>query len=263
MSCGPSSSFQANQVHVSPSGLIPKPHSNKWCMIVHLYAPKGFGVNDGIREDLCSLTYASVDNAVHMTMRLGQGTQLGKIDLEDAYRVIPVHPHDHHLLGNRWQEEVYIDRSLPFGLRSAPKIFIAFADMVAWAIHLCGVRFLLHYMEDFLLLGAPGTSEANNAAFLAKEFFSYAGIPVATHKTEGPSTSLTFLGILIDTQLFQLRLPIEKLVWLREMVFSWQYKKSFTCKDLESLIGHLAHAATVIRPVRIFLRHLFSLLSVT
>ena len=32
-------------------------------------------------------------------------------------------------------------------------------------------------LDDFLLLGARGTSEANNAAFLAKEFFSYTGIP--------------------------------------------------------------------------------------
>ena len=41
----------------------------------------------------------------------------------------------------------------------------------------------------------------------------------------------------------------------------WQSKKSCTRKKLESLLGHLSHAATVIQPGRIFLRHLFSLLS--
>ena len=35
--------------------------------------------------------------------------------------------------------------------------------------------------------------------------FAEAGIPVAEHKTEGPATSVTFLGILLDTMQFQLR----------------------------------------------------------
>ena len=136
---GPLSPPEANQVHVSPVGLVPKPHSDKWCMIVDLSAPEGFSVNNGLREDLCSLTYASVDRAVEVIVHLGQGTQLVKMDLKDAYRMIPIHPHDHHLLGIRWQDQVYVDRSLPFGLRSAPKIFTAFADAVTWAIHQRGV----------------------------------------------------------------------------------------------------------------------------
>ena len=258
---GPLPPSQANQVHVSPVGLVPKPHSNKWRMIVDLSAPDGFSVNDGLRGDLCSLTYASVDKAVELILHLGQGTQLVKMDLKDAYRMKPVHPQDQHLLGIRWQDQVYADRSLPFGLRSAPKIFTAFADAVTWAVHRRGVRFVLHYLDDFLFLGAPGSSEATTAIHLANEVFTNAGIPVATHKTEGPSTILAFLGILLDTELFQLRLPVEKLERLRDMVHVWQARKSCTRKDLESFVGHLAHAATVIRPGRIFLRSLFSLLS--
>ena len=43
----------------------------------------------------------------------------------------------------------------------------------------------------------------------------------------------------------------------------WQAKKSCTRKELESFVGHLAYAAMVICPGRIFLRSLFSLLSTT
>ena len=32
------------------------------------------------------------------------------------------------------------------------------------------------------------------------------GFPVANHKTEGPSHCITFLGIVIDTKAFELRL---------------------------------------------------------
>ena len=57
-------------------------------------------------------------------------------------------------------------------------------------------------------------------------------------------------------------MPEEKLVHMREMVTSWLGRCSGRFKELESLLGHLSHAATVIRDGQIFLRHLFSLLSV-
>ena len=37
------------------------------------------------------------------------------------------------------------------------------------------------------------------------------GIPLAEDKLEGPSTSITFLGIVIDTSKFEIRLLEEKL----------------------------------------------------
>ena len=90
-------------------------------------------------------------------------------------------------------------------------MFTAFADLVAWVIHCRGVRWLLHYLDDFLLFGALGTLEVVSAAVLAMEALANAGIPVAAHKTEGPSTAVTSLGIMVDTVLFQLRLPLKKL----------------------------------------------------
>ena len=118
-----------------------------------------------------------MDNAVSIIQHLGQGTQLVKMDLKDAYRIIPVHPQDHHLLGIQWDNQVFVDRSLPFGLRSAPKVFTAFADLVVWAIHCRGVRWLLHYLNDFLLFGAPGTFEVASAATVAMEVLASLWLP--------------------------------------------------------------------------------------
>ena len=86
---------------------------------------------------------------------------------------------------------------------------------------------------------------------------------MASHKTEGPATELSFLGILIDTVRFQLRLPTDKLARLCQLVAVWQAKRSCTRNELESFVGHLSHAAIVIQPGKIFLRPLFSLLSAT
>ena len=90
--------------------------------------PPGISVNEGIQPELCSLSYASVDDAVAIIIRLGKGAKLAKLGLESAYRIIPVHPDDRHLIGMEWQGEWYVDTALPFRLCSAPKIFNALAD---------------------------------------------------------------------------------------------------------------------------------------
>ena len=231
-------------------------------MIVDLSFPPDHSVNNSISPELAAMTYAKVDDAVHLITELGMRTELVKLDLKNAYRIVPVHPDDHHLLGIQWEGKTYVDRALPFGLRSAPKIFSAVADMVSWVLHCAGIQHQLHYLDDFLFLGAPDTEEGARALAIALEVLRFLGILVAVHKTEGPATIITFLGILIDTWSFQLRLPEDKLQRLQALLEVWCIKKAAKRKELESLLGHLSHAATVVRQGRTFLRALFSLLSV-
>ena len=204
---GPLPAHLLSLVHLSPIGLVPKAHTNKWRMIVDLSHPANGSVNDGILSSLCSLHYASVDDAVRIIQTLGVGTELVKLDVKDAYRIVPVHPADYHLLGISWEGNIYVDRALPFGLRSAPKIFNAVADILGWVFSQSGIRHHLHYLDDFLLLGAPHSREAAQALDIALKVFDSLGIPVATHKTEGPSTILIFLGILIRHKALRVATP--------------------------------------------------------
>ena len=80
---------------------------------------------------------------------------MAKVDIRQAYRAIPVHPADHDLLGMIWHVKLFINAALPFGLQAAPKIFTAVADVVTWIIRQQGVRFIIHYLDDFLLIGPP------------------------------------------------------------------------------------------------------------
>ena len=170
----------------------------------------------------------------------------------------PMHPDDYHLLGITWNGHTYLDRALPFGLRSAPKIFSAVADFIAWVLHQNGIAHQLHYLDDFLLLGAPHSEEAHRALETVLNVLRTLGIPIAVHKTEGPDTVLVFLGIDVDTTNFELRLPEVKLTRLRGQLLSWSTKKSCRRRELESLLGHLSHASTVVRHGQTFLRQLFS-----
>ena len=106
-------------VQTSSLGAVPKKHSDKWRLILDLSHPDGSSVNDGISKSICSLTYMKVQDAVRQILKLGQGCFLAKIDIDSAFRNVPVHPHDRHLLGMIWNQQLYVDTVLPFGLRSA------------------------------------------------------------------------------------------------------------------------------------------------
>ena len=118
-------------IHVSPIGLIPKKNRpGKWRLIVDLSSPTGKSMNDGIRTDWSSLSYISVDHLAALIVAEGRGAYLVKADIKEAYRMVPIHPEDQHLLAVRWRGTVFIDKHLPFGLRSAPKIFTTVADVL-------------------------------------------------------------------------------------------------------------------------------------
>ena len=110
--------------HISPVGVIPKKNkSGKWRLIVDLSSPSGHSINDGISSERSSLSYTSVDHLTSMILLEGQGSFMVKADIKEAYRMVPIHPQDQPLLGIMWEDSVYIDKTLPFGLCSAPKIF--------------------------------------------------------------------------------------------------------------------------------------------
>ena len=219
-------------VQISRIGVIPKGSTGKWRLIDDLSAPEGFSVNDNIDETLCSLSYISVEDAVQETMEKGQGSQLAKVDIQSAYRTIPVHPEDWNLLGMAWDKSLFIDTTLPFGLRSAPKIFTAVADAAEWIARQQGVTTILHYVDNFLVIGHPDSTECMANVTLLLSVFEQLGIPVAADKLVGPCQVIIFLGIELDTIQGITRLPSHKLEELQSLIATWVGRKSCLKRDL-------------------------------
>ena len=241
-------------------GVIPKKSKpGSWQLIVDLSAPEGSSVNDRIGKDMSSLTYTSVDLVASRILQLGKGTQLAKMDIKQEYRLVPVHPDDRRLLGIYWQGAVYVDKCLPFGLRSAPILFSAVANAVQGMMQLQGVSYIEHYIDDFITMGAVGTQECAENIRIMHETCRELGVPVEEAKSEGPVSKLHFLGIELDTTAMELRLPHEKLTSLLKLLGDWRGKKSCTKRELLSIIGSLSHATKVVRSGRAFLRRLIDL----
>lgn len=118
-----------------------------------------------------------------------------------------------------------------------------------------------HYLDDFSIVGTPKTPECSQSLRTALEVCEQTGFFVKPEKTEGPTTSMIILGVELDSERLQLRLPQDKLDRLRELVATWRKRKACTKRELKSLAGHLNHAYKVIRPGQGFLHGVFSLLS--
>lgn len=80
------------------------------------------------------------------------------------------------------------------------------------------------------------------------------GVPIAEDKTLGPSCTMVFLGLEIDTVKMSIRIPIDKLIEVKEKLEFVLRKKSVMLKDLQSLVGSLNFCARAIPSVRAFNR---------
>jgi hypothetical protein len=183
------------------------------------------------------------------------------MDIASAYRMVPVHPDDRPLLAMQWADQIYFDTRLPFSLRSAPKIFTAVADALQWVFQKQGVSWVAHYLDDYITMGPPeaDTCAKNLDTMLAT--CTRLGVPTAPGKCEGPDMALVFLGFELDTQAMEVRLPQQKLQRTLHLVQDWLQRRACRKHDLECLLGHLQHAAMVVRPGRTFVQRLTELLS--
>ena len=136
--------------HCSPIGAVEKDDGT--CrLVMDLSRPEGKSINEFIPKEPFSVRYSKFDDAVRMVRLKGQGCFMSKLDIKHAFRLMPVHPSQWHLLCYTFGDSWYVDLVLPFGLRSSPAIFCQFADLVRWVLDVCyNVPMVINYSDDFL-----------------------------------------------------------------------------------------------------------------
>ena len=256
---GPFSFPPLHNLQCHPVGVVPKKHSSEWRTIYHLSYPEGDSINDHIPKDPYSLQYVRVDDAIAILKSLGPGSYMAKTDLKSAFRLIPIHPDDWHLLGIYWKAHYYVDLYLPFGLRSSPYIFNQFSDALEWILkHNYGLRHVIHILDDFFVAEPSRVECLTTFSTLLRVFMSLHA-PLVASKTLGPSQVLEFMGIVLDTTCMEARLPEDKLTRTRDLLKSFRGRRSVRLVELQSLIGTLQFACKVVVPGRTFLQRIIHL----
>jgi hypothetical protein len=161
-----------------------------------------------------------IDRAIADIVCAGRGALLIKLDLESAFRHVPIRRADWHLLGFTWEDQFFYDIVLGFGCRSAPYIFNLFAEALHWILQRHLPAAIRHYLDDFLKIFAPNTPRplVQQALEWTLALGEQLGLHFQPTKLCGPSTSLEFLGIELDTELLEAQLPAEKLGYLNELL---------------------------------------------
>jgi len=92
---GSAEQIEALGVHCSPLGIIPKKDKvGSWRLIMDLSFPASGSVHDRISTELSFISYISMDEVKRRVLELGNGAQMAKANIKQAYRNVPVHPDD-------------------------------------------------------------------------------------------------------------------------------------------------------------------------
>jgi len=253
---GPFDDLPFPNLNVSPIGAVPK--KNGKIRVIHnlSYPFKGDSVNNGIKE--ATYVNARFGHAARAVVRFGKGCYLIKLDVEAAFKQVPVRPQDWHLLGFMWLGKYYYERVLPFGIRSSCRLWELYAaalhHLFEKVMNVVGdperaMRIVIHYVDDFLFVVST-LEQARAVRPAAEELCRMLGLPMAEDKTEGPVQCLTFLGIELDTVAMEARLPATKLAELKQLCSDWLDKSTATLKEVQSLHGSLRFACAVVMPGR-------------
>ena len=157
---------------------------------------------------------------------------LAKIDIQSAFRLLPVHPEDHYLLTMSWKGEVCFAHCISFSLQSAPKLFNILANLLSWAAQKAGVSYLIHYLDDYLTIGPPLSQVCQCNVDIFTSLCKDLGVFLATDKLEGPAISLFFLDIILDTCRMEIRLPVDKLSRPQEIIKAWLLRTKATKREI-------------------------------
>lgn len=201
------------------------------------------GLNDCLLSPKFPL--ADIESIVSMTR---SGAFLMKTDLASGFLQLPVNAEEQTYLGfiHPVDGSYCMMQRLSFGLASAPFLFQTFTQTVQTAAEtILGVRTRV-YIDDWFFT-------RTNEVMLKREFGSftnlldYLGILIQHPKTEGPTRSMTYLGLGINTEAHILFLPEEKRVKYLKGVVELLEDEQSTMAALTKTAGQLVHISAVHR----------------
>ena len=167
-----------------------------------------------------------------------------KIDISRAFRHIKVDPGDIDLLGIKFENKYFLDRSLAFRVRHGSLIFQRCTDTIRYIMAEHGYPPLFNYIDDLIYTGLPSKMDA--CFNFLKDLLTDLGLEISPKKLVPSATSVTCLGILIDSIQKTVSIPQEKLAEITQLCKQWTTKTYCGKRDLQSLLGSLLYVSRML-----------------
>lgn len=206
-------------------------------------------LNDHLQYEY--FTYSTVDDAVEASH---PGCWYGKLDLSNCFLSFPLHPAVRRYFCFFFEGRLYQFTHMPFGLSTAPRVCTQLLSVVNYALNkagICDVR----YLDDFFLI-ARTCALMRQQLRTAQRIISLFGLVVNPDKTEGPSQTLSFLGVQLDSISQTVSCTPARVTELTGLLQTLRSQPVVTRGQAESLIGKLSFAAKVLPGTRPFMRRM-------
>lgn len=242
---------------ISALGAIPKKDSEKVRIIHDCSRPAGSSLNDAASTN--HFQYQSIQDAIDL---ITPNCYMAKIDLAFAYRAVKVHPSNFKATGLKWKFKgdnhytFMVDQRLPFGGSKCPEIFNRITQSVRAIMKKKGFSAIVVYLDDFIVI-ARSYEECRVALETLLKLLRELGFAINYKKIEGPTQTLVFLGINLDSKSMTISVPMEKIADIKISLRQFMSVKKVTKRQIQSLAGKLNFLTQCIYGGRFHMRRLF------
>ena len=234
----------------------PKKDSTARRVIVDLSMPQGASVNSGIPKNSLDgapfkLRLPSPATLAQKILTYGKGCLLYKVDFSRAYKQLRTDPLDWHFLMLHWEDQFYLDISIPFGLRHGASAGQRTTEAVsAIAREEVGVDTAL-YIDDTIGAALPESASIHYQHLL--DLMSQLSLDAALDKCQGPTTIITIrLTMAIDPS----KVEEGKLFCIELLAAT-----TIPVKKFQSFLSKLFHATKCTTGARFFISRLLDALT--
>ena len=191
---------------------------------------------------------------------LERGDFLAKVDLKEAYLMVPIAKEHHQLLGFEWRNRTYQFRALPFGLASAPFTSTKVLHPVIAGLRQLGIR-LGVYLDDIRVMGRTAAETLTAVATLLHLLYSLGFIVNLGKSVLLPRQTLEFVGFEVCSVSTTLQLAKHRVQRILCSCREVLERQELTVRQLASCIGMLGAAWPGVLPAPPHLRGLQRLLA--
>lgn len=193
----------------------------------------------------------------HISKVLDSNQHYFSFDLESGYHHVDIFPTHQTYLGFAWHFEqsrpkYFVFCVLPFGLSSACYLFTKLTRPLVYHWRAQGISSFM-YIDDGLII-SPNLDSALRNSVTVKESVIHSGfVPSKTKCFWQPHTSITFLGLVIDSTTLTFSVPSAKVAKLKEIVHDalsdHHHAKPIQVRLLARVTGKIVSMTLALGPV--------------
>jgi hypothetical protein len=235
-----------------PLGTVPKAGTNELRMIQDFSFPRDDpthnSVNTEIDSDAFPCEWGTFSEMAILVMEAPPHTQVATLDVDAAFRCVPIRPDQQRHFIVHWRSQFWIDACAPFGPASSPGVWGRIADCMVAIYQATGVTAVKKWVDDFAFFRYPQNSSHGDITYHYSlqeihEIAQQLGWPWKASKTKDFAKSFRYLGFEWNLETKRVSIPTDKCNKYVAKLEPWVVGANFTRIEAEQILGTLVHCS--------------------